>query len=243
MATIELVRPPAKKKARVAQKPEPTVARRVDLPKSDADIDMTTVGGRITWARFRADMTQKGLAKLAQKVRPTIAAYESGRIEPPLEMIKKLADILRVSPSLLAFGEHGTKTPNPVESMIDVPEITIGRDGEHQSQTFGMPRKLIESYARDPKYVRAYVLDHGAPAFNLSSGDRIFADVSVSAINSKNDMYLLRTPTGMEIMQIESGLTDETNMVSMIGPRGGSRKADPTKLDIIGAVVGTLRQS
>ncbi len=238
MATTELIR----SRGNRSGKPEPTVARRVDLPGSDTDIDLNTVGGRITWARFREDMTQKGLAKLADKVRPTIAAYESGRIEPPLEMIHKLAQILKVSPSFLAFGEHGMKTPNPAESMIDIPEITFGRDGEYQSQSFGMPRRLIESFARDAKHVRAYVLDHNAPAFDLTSGDRIFADISVTTLTSDHDMYLIRTPSGMEVVRAEAALT-ESAMVNLTGPKGDVRQAQIKKLTIIGAVVSTLRQS
>lgn len=221
---------------------EATIPRRVDLPGSDAKLDLSTVGGRIIWARFRQDMTQKELAKLCELVRPTIAAYESNRIAPPIANVTKLAQILKVSPSFIAFGEHGVSVANPDDEMINVPEITMGRDGEWTSNTYALPKRMIDGFAAEARNVKAFVLNHNAPAFNLQSGDRVFADASVAQYSSQHDMYLLRSAAGMEIIRAETIIGNDVS-VTVVGPKGGNRNVKIADLDIIGAVVGSIRQN
>lgn len=222
---------------------ESVIARRVDLPGSDAELDLNTLGGRLTWARFRKNLTQRDLAKLADKVRPTIAAYESNRIVPPIDMVEKLSKLLNVSPSYIAFGEHGLQIDSTAaaEDLMTIPEMIVGRDGEAKSHVIVMSRRLIETYTANVDAVRAYVLNHDAPAFNLRSGDRIFTDTSVDEIVNEHDTYLIKTDSGMEIIRAEHLIG--SNAIKLTSPKGSERNTKASALDVIGAVVGTVRQN
>jgi transcriptional regulator with XRE-family HTH domain len=217
--------------------------RRVDIPGSMDDIDLRTLGGRISWARVREDMTQEDVAKAINKSRATIVQYENNKINPPVAMVVELSKALNVSPSFVAFGEHGTKASiNAEEEVVSIEEITFGRDGSYMSGGFALPRKLAESYVHNPRTLKVYVLNHNAPAFDLRSGDRIFADTSVTVLTSDHDMYLLRMPSGgMEVVRYEPSF-EKSATVSFIGPKGAAISVKVKGLDIIGAVVGTLHQ-
>lgn len=217
--------------------------RRVDLPGSGEGIDLSKLGGRVAWARLREELTQDDVAAAIGKVRATVVQYEGNKISPPLEIVEKLAKILKVSPSFIAFGEHGVKaTLNGAEDIVDMEEITFGRDGSFSSGRFAMPRKLAESYVENAKTLKVYVLNHNAPAFDLRSGDRIFVDSSVTSLTSDHDQYVLRTATGMEIVSYTPDLT-ASKKVKLGGPKGTTIEAAVADLDILGAVVSTLRQS
>jgi transcriptional regulator with XRE-family HTH domain len=213
------------------------------LSGSSDGLDLSTVGGRIAWARLREDLTQKFVGDAIDKSRATIVQYEGNKIKPPLDMVEELARVLKVSPSFIAFGEHGMKaTLNAAEEIVTIPEITFGRDGEYASSSFGLPRRLVDSYSADRRDLKAYVLNHNAPAFDLSSGDRIFVDTSVTKLTGDHDQYLIRTPTGMEIVSYEQQFSRSAT-VTLTGPRGTPMQVANKDLKILGAVVGTLRVS
>lgn len=249
MATATMTRPAARRGTaapptgrRKPTKP-PVTPRRVDLPGSADGIDLSKLGGRIAWARLREDMTQDAVAEAIDKSRATIVQYEGNKIKPPIEIVEKLAAALKVSPSFIAFGEQGIKaTFNAAEEVVAMEEITFGRDGHFASGTFAMPRKLAEGYVANVRDLKVYVLNHNAPQFGLSSGDRIFADTSVKSLSSDHDQYLLRTATGLEIVSYEPTLSKSAT-VSFTGPRGTKIEAKLKDLDILGAVVSTLRQN
>lgn len=229
---------PVKEDTRVRQ-----YQRRVDQPGSGDDIDLQTVGGRIAWARIREDVTQESVAKAVGKVRPTIVQYESSRITPPIDIIEKLAKFLKVSPSFLAFGEHGIQTQgNAGEDVVNVDQITFGRDGSYNSGVFLLPRDLAESYVENLRSLKAYVMSHHAPHFNLRAGDRVFADTSINVISNQHDTYLLDTGSGMEIVRVPPSLTKSVS-VDLVGPNGETLTAKVKDLNIIGAVVSTLKSS
>lgn len=252
MATATMIRTPTRGSARPANagrrgplKGNATTAtpRRVDLPGSGDDIDLTTLGGRVAWARLREMMTQDDVAAAIDKSRATIVQYEGNKIKPPIEIVEKLANTLKVSPSFIAFGEQGIKaTINAAEEVVQVEEITFGRDGSFASGTFAMPRKLAEGYVENVRTLKAFVLNHNAPNFDLRSGDRIFADTSVTALTSDHDQYVIRTATGMEIVSYEPTISASTT-VSLTGSKGNVMSAKLKDIEILGAVVSTLRQN
>lgn len=215
--------------------------RRVDQPGSGEDVDLNTVGGRIAWARLREEMTQEQVAKAIDKVRPTVVQYEANKIVPPIEVIQKMAKYLKVSPSFLAFGEHGIQTNgNAGEDVVNIDEISYGRDGSYQSGVFAFPRKLAESYVEKASTFKAFVMNHHAPLFDLRAGDRVFADTSVRDVTNEHDTYLLDVTGGMEIVRIPRTLTKGPN-VEIILPDNEKMSVKVKDLKIIGAVVSTLR--
>lgn len=55
------------------------------------------LGSRLKDARTFAGLTQKEVANILKLKQPTIASYESGRTEPDIETLGKLAQLYDVS--------------------------------------------------------------------------------------------------------------------------------------------------
>ena len=55
-----------------------------------------TVGDRIALARKRADINQEDLAKLIGVSTSTLQKVESGRTSPRLDLVTKIADVLKL---------------------------------------------------------------------------------------------------------------------------------------------------
>ena len=234
---------PAGAKTQTQLRALPAIARRSDLAGSDADIDLKTLGGRLAYARLREHITQDQLAEVIEKVRGTIVAYERNTIMPPIPVVELLAKRLNVSPSFLAFGEHGVKAvgaENPAESTIDVAEVTYGRDGSYVSGTFAMPRSLAESYVENVKALKVFVLTHNADAFGMRQDTRLFTDTSVRVISNEFDTYVIEVPGGMEVIRVAPSFA-KSDKVTVEGSRGSKAEVPLKDLKILGAVVSTLR--
>lgn len=66
-----------------------------------------TVGERIKQARKKSNMTQKELAQKAGKGFSTIQKYEMDLVTPPLDVLRKIANVLNVSVAdLLTIDPH-----------------------------------------------------------------------------------------------------------------------------------------
>ncbi len=63
------------------------------------------LGKRIKELRKKKNLTQEGLAKILYVADKTISSWESSRTEPPLDMIKKLSEILECNISYLIYGD------------------------------------------------------------------------------------------------------------------------------------------
>lgn len=218
------------------------IARRSDLENSDEGIDMTTLGGRLAKARLGANLTQEALGEAIDKVRATINAYETDKIVPPLPIVQRLAKTLNVSPSFLAFGEHGIATGvAPVaDAMVNIDEITYGRDGHAVSGSMALSRRMAETYVDNVRSLKAYVLNHSAPHFGFQSGDLLLANSSVTEITNQYDTYLIEVPGGMEIVRPKTVLGGRGLSITVEGPRGDTFEVRTKSLKVIGAVVGSL---
>ena len=65
---------------------------------------METVGERIKSLRKANDMTQKEFSELIGVSRSTLAGYETGKIEPSLNVISRMANQFEISPSYFLRG-------------------------------------------------------------------------------------------------------------------------------------------
>lgn len=69
---------------------------------------MATFGERLKQAREGAGLTQAGLGAQIGKPKQNVWDWETGRAQPSLDTITKLAEALNVSAGWLAFGEERT---------------------------------------------------------------------------------------------------------------------------------------
>ena len=67
-------------------------------------MDNSTIGKRIKKDRQRAGMTQEKLANLTGIAAPTIRQYESGRLNPKVTTLKKIAAAMSISVGYLQDG-------------------------------------------------------------------------------------------------------------------------------------------
>lgn len=65
---------------------------------------MDGIGERIKSARLREGFTQEELAKAINTTKAAISRYESGKRNPSNEVVKKIAEVLKISLVELYFG-------------------------------------------------------------------------------------------------------------------------------------------
>lgn len=216
--------------------------RRVDHPGAIEQIDLSTQGGRITWARMRRQMTQKDLASAIDKSRVSVVQYEQNNIEPPISVMSLIANKLDVSASFLAFGEHGvTGVKNAEEEILSIEEVTFGRDGKYASANMALPKTLLGDMSDAEARLSAYVLPFDAPAFDLQSGDRVFADQTITSIVSQHDTYLIKVDNSFDIIRVEATLSSGAKR-AISNRKGQKMNVAVADLDIIAAVVGSIRR-
>ena len=81
-----------------------------------------TIGERIKKIRLEKGMTQKEVAEKCGLFDSAIRRYESGRQNPKIETVEKIANALGVNPMLLVYGEELSQTLksiNEVEEAIN----------------------------------------------------------------------------------------------------------------------------
>lgn len=78
---------------------------------------MKTLGERIKEARTQAGFTQEQLAEMLNLSRGTIARYELGEIEPKLQNLAAIANVLHVSSDYLMGLDHlSIRTEEPLSN-------------------------------------------------------------------------------------------------------------------------------
>ncbi len=216
--------------------------RRVDHPGAIENIDLSTMGGRISWARMRRSMTQKDLAEMIDKSRVSVVQYEQDNIEPPFSVIDLMAKKLDVSPAYLAFGQHGIDgVINAEDEILSIEEITFGRDGEYVSSAMALPKTLVGDMTDAVGRIAAYVLPIDAPEFGYLTGDRVFVDQTIKTIEISRDVYIVRAGNSIDILRIESSFSSGAKL-RVVSRKGHKSTVALDELDIIGAVVGAIKR-
>lgn len=70
-----------------------------------------TFAQKLAQARKDAGYTQRDVASILDMKQATIASYETGRTEPDIETLGKMADFYEVTTDWLIGTKHGIKTP------------------------------------------------------------------------------------------------------------------------------------
>ena len=65
---------------------------------------MANVGKNIRLIRKQKNMTQDTLAELLYVSRQTVSNYETGRSNPDIDMLVKIAEVLQTDVNILIFG-------------------------------------------------------------------------------------------------------------------------------------------
>lgn len=203
--------------------------------------ELTTMGGRIQWARRRKEMTQEQVADLVGKARATVVQYEKGRIFPPVKEVENLATILGVSPEFLAFGRHGVEgMNNAAEEIVALPEVTEGADGKlYTSGAFAVPRKLFAEKDVDPQKARMFFLKHDEAEFNFATGDRLILDQSIKAVDLDHDLFLIQSSNGPHVVRREPNFIGGPKGSAVLTTgRGVSQTVKTKELEVLGAIIG-----
>lgn len=108
-----------------------------------------TVGESIRTIRLSKKMTQKQLGELAGIAEPTIRRYETGKLHPKLETIKKIADALNVHVfDLIGIGEKFDKLQ---ANIIIPPDATPESSKSMQELNAKNPRELYNALSYNDK--------------------------------------------------------------------------------------------
>lgn len=215
--------------------------RRVDIPGTIDTIDLSTVGGRISWARIRKELRQEDVAKKLGKSRATIVQYEKNNINPPVAQVERLAEELDVSPEFLAFGRQGVDAVrNNKTTMVTVPEMSMGSKRLFQSGEAALPKRFFDRQDISPERTRMFVLDHDEAEFMFFEGDSIAVDQSAKDLkHSDRDLFLCQIGEQRPAVYRREGVT-QTGKVKLTNGKGVSHMYVIDEITVIGSVHGGL---
>lgn len=161
--------------------------------------DFSTLGSRLAWARDQADLKQQELGAAIGKTRSAIAQYESGAINPPLEVIIALSTRLGLDPQFLAFGDDTGGANRHLIAGLGVDRAAAGPG----SSAIGIPAEALEEWGLQTAALVVRRLDVDAPHFGIKAGSylilkpddsgQIQSDGDIYAVNSSAGLYLVRS--------------------------------------------------
>lgn len=114
------------------------------------------VGKRIKEYRIKAGLNQEQLAEMALLNRVTIAKYETGIVEPGIQAVARIADVLGVTTdALLGRGDPhempAEKAPRTPEARI----VSTGMDRMPQDKRETLLSVILTMYQKDhPEYFK-----------------------------------------------------------------------------------------
>ena len=126
------------------------------------------------------------------------------------------------------------------DAVINIDEISYGRDGSYESGSFVIPRALGESYVSDIRGLKVFVLNHNAPLFNLVAGDRLFVDTRVKEMTIAHDTYAVEIGGEMEVVRYEP--SPKKDMVAFTNPANAKVEMKIKDVKVLGPVVSTLHK-
>jgi transcriptional regulator with XRE-family HTH domain len=113
-----------------------------------------TLGDRLQQLRKEAGYTQSELAKMIDISHTQIARYELKGVQPPADILNKMADVFGISIDFLVRGEknkYATETINDAE-LVNQFKLLSDLPKEEKSLIV----KFVGAYIRDYKAKQAY---------------------------------------------------------------------------------------
>jgi transcriptional regulator with XRE-family HTH domain len=228
----------------VADKATSSAPCRVDIPGMASTLDLSTVGGRIAWARIRKKLRQQDVATKLGKSRATIVQYEKNNINPPNYVIGNLATTLSVTPEFLAFGRQGVdaRRNGKVGGVVSIREMSVGgHRGLYQTGEFILPTKMFEGMELDLARTRLFVLEQDEPEFEYFSGDRLLIDNSVKDITDPaHSKFLVTVKDSKTPIVVQRESLTQTGKVSLTDGKGVTHRYEIEDISVFGAVTKAL---
>jgi transcriptional regulator with XRE-family HTH domain len=217
--------------------------RRVDIPGTIDLIDLSTMGGRITWARIRKELRQEDVADRLGKSRATVVQYEKNNIMPPIPEVQRLADTLDVSPEFLAFGRQGVDAMRngKADTVVTLSQMTMGGKRLFESGEVALPRAFFRDKDINVERTKMFVLDHDEGEFDFYKGDNLIVDLSAKDItDTSRDLFLVQIDgVGSPVVFKRDSLT-HTGKAKLVDGKGKAHMYVIDDLKVIGAVNGAL---
>jgi transcriptional regulator with XRE-family HTH domain len=216
--------------------------RRVDIPGTIDMIDLSTMGGRITWARIRKQLRQEDVANKLGKSRATVVQYEKNNITPPIPEVERLSDVLDVSPEFLAFGRQGVDAMRngKAGAVITLAEMSMGGKRMFQSGEVALPSIFFRDKDINLERSKMFVLDHDEDEFQFFKGDRLIVDQSIKDItDSSHELFLVQIGEERPAVMRRESMT-HTGKARLTDGAGKTHMFAIEDITIIGAVSGGL---
>lgn len=214
---------------------------RIDLPGSiDSLTALDTVGKRIAFARAAAGLTQAELHRQLGKSRATIVQYEQDNINPPVAVVKAIADILNVRPEFLAFGRNGSDSLINTDSIVGIEENTTSQDGKDIRIKHYFSKEMLQDFKIRNDRLIIFTLKHDAKNFRLRPFDRVVIDPDILKPDRTHSLFLVRSFDDLDVIEFNPSFAAKDGEYSGVAGNGRPFTTDPAKIEIIGAIVFTI---
>lgn len=117
------------------------------------DLNRLNVGRRITLARVKQGLTQKGLAGITNKKQTEIALYENGKRLPKDDMLELLANRLDVDAEWLRYGDKGEYVIERDDTLVDLHYSHVSADKLSKAEMSKAKKQLNELTDEDKTLV------------------------------------------------------------------------------------------
>lgn len=217
--------------------------RRVDIDGMIDTLNLSTVGGRITWSRIRKELRQEDVAKKLGKSRATIVQYEKDNINPPVAQIERLAKLLDVAPEWLAFARQGVEAMRhgKAEEVVTMGEMSVGgRKGHFESGAVALPRAFFANRDINLERTKMFVLDHDEDEFQFYDGDRLIVDQSATEIGDESRRMFLVEIDGNKPSVVARESMTNTGKVRLMDGAGKTHLYPIESVKVLGAINGVL---
>ena len=208
----------------------------------EQDKDLSTLGGRLQYARRLSSMTQEELGMAIDQTRSSIAQYEGDHATPPLEVICRLAASVCVDPRFLIFGDEPGQTENLFAGGRLVPVGEAIGDAAYSQPIIGLPSILVSDFTAKAKELKFLLLEVPAPHFGLRQGCYLLLETGLEKIEADGQIYAVRSTAGLALVRSEPQF-DMTlaNVLQFTDGNGQGRTVEESALALAGRLVATLQ--
>lgn len=203
-----------------------------------------TIGERIRVARKLQSMSQDDLAKAfpegREKKRAVIGRYENETINPPLDVIKDLAAILRVDPAYLAFGDGPERVAHALRSDF-IPVYQSPHDDAAPEHVM-LPFRMLEEFKAENRSILIVRLEVEAPLFGIRVDDYALVDTGVGMV-SDGRLYVVNTSAGPALFRSEPLFTpNKTEALKITSGQGVTYTPATGELEVLGCVIASIQK-
>lgn len=189
-------------------------------------------------------MSQDDLAKAfpegREKKRAVIGRYENETINPPLDVIKDLATILRVDPAYLAFGDGPERIAHSLGSR-PIPVYQSAHD-DAEPEHVVLPLRMLEEFDAGNVSVAAVRVEVEAPLFGIRVDDYALVDTG-AAIVSDGRLYAVNTSAGPALFRSEPLFTpDKAAALEITSGQGATYTSTSIELEVLGCVIASIQK-